>query len=165
LPIAHAAGNRLIVEAVHVLLRRNAESRGFAAKQGEFASRDVGTYLLDYAVMIDASAIQRLSDSFGRYRKRISRAPHPAGVVQGAVKFGIGIRFWSFSHPHTFYSICTAFSSSIAALVGKTLPAPGGNPRANFKAVPLPEISAWIALLCEEGHTSGSSLDAHFRKL
>jgi hypothetical protein len=53
----------------------------------------------------------------------------------------------------------------VAALVGKTLPAPGGNPRANFKPVPLPEISACIALLCEEGHASGSSLDAHFRKL
>jgi len=38
--IAHAAGNRLVVEALHVL-------------HGEFASRDVGTYLLDYAVTID----------------------------------------------------------------------------------------------------------------
>jgi hypothetical protein len=51
--IAHAASNRLVIEALHVMLRRNAESRGFAAKQGEFASRDVGAYLLDHAVMID----------------------------------------------------------------------------------------------------------------
>jgi hypothetical protein len=51
--IAHAAGNRLVIEALDVLLRRNAESRGFAAKQGEIASRNVGTDLLDHAVMID----------------------------------------------------------------------------------------------------------------
>jgi hypothetical protein len=38
---------------IHVLLRRNAESRGFASKQGEFASRDVGAYLLDHTVMVD----------------------------------------------------------------------------------------------------------------
>ena len=61
--IAHAAGNRLVVKALHVLLRRNAESRGFAAKQGEFASRDVGADLLDDTVMIDQGfgypAVQR----------------------------------------------------------------------------------------------------------
>jgi len=38
--VAHPAGNRLVVEALHVL-------------QGEFASRDVAAYLLDDAVMID----------------------------------------------------------------------------------------------------------------
>jgi hypothetical protein len=36
----HATGNRLVIEAIHVLQR-------------VFASRDVGAYLLDHAVMID----------------------------------------------------------------------------------------------------------------
>jgi hypothetical protein len=65
--IAHPARNRLVVEALHVLLRRTAESRGSAAKQGEFTSRDVGADLLDDPVMINqASDIQRLSDGFGK---------------------------------------------------------------------------------------------------
>jgi hypothetical protein len=38
--IADPARNRLVVEGVHVL-------------QGEFASRDVGSYFLDHAVMSD----------------------------------------------------------------------------------------------------------------
>jgi hypothetical protein len=152
--IAHPTRNRLVVKALHIL-------------EGEFTSQDVSVYLLDHPVMIDQRfgypAINRRLGQVAQMN--FPRTPFPAGVVQGAVKFGIGIRFWSFSHPRTFYSICTALSSSIAALVGRILPAPGGNPRVNFKAVPLPEISAWIALLCEEGHASGSSLDAHFRKL
>jgi hypothetical protein len=65
--IAHPARNRLVVEALHALLRRTAESRGSAAKQGEFTSRDVGADLLDDPVMINqASDIQRLSDGFGK---------------------------------------------------------------------------------------------------
>jgi hypothetical protein len=55
----------LIVKALHVL-------------QGEFPSRDVRAYPFDHPVMIAirASAIQRLIDGFGKYRNRISRAPH-----------------------------------------------------------------------------------------
>jgi hypothetical protein len=41
------------------------------------ASRDVRAHLFDHPVMVDqASAIQRFSDGFGKYRNRISRAPH-----------------------------------------------------------------------------------------
>ena len=89
--IAHAAGNRLVVEALHVL-------------HGEFASRDVGTYLLDYAVMIH----QGFGDpAIKRWLRQIPqadflRAPFAADVVQGAMKLSIGIKFWFFSRCHTF---------------------------------------------------------------
>jgi hypothetical protein len=37
--IAHPSRNRLVIEALHIL-------------QGQFTSRDIGTYLLDHAVMM-----------------------------------------------------------------------------------------------------------------
>jgi hypothetical protein len=115
--IAHPARNRLVVEAIHVLLRRNAESRGFAAKQGEFASRDVGAYLLDHSVMID----QGFGDpAIKRWLRQIAQAdfprpPFPAGIVQGTVNFGIGIRFWFLCHCHGLHCSrrCVALDAPI----------------------------------------------------
>jgi hypothetical protein len=75
------------MEALHVL-------------QGEFASRDVGAYLLDHAMMID----QRFRyPAINRWFRQIAQTdfsgtPIPAGVAQGAVQFGCEIWFRFFSH-------------------------------------------------------------------
>ena len=140
-------------------------------KEGRAASSPAHRYGL--AMMIDQSfgypAVQRWLRQIPQ--ADFPRAPFAAGVVQGAMKLRIGIKFWLFSRCHTFTRFAVALSSSIRAQVGKTIAIVSYRRHrhrvvtpANFKAVPLPEISAWIALLCE-GRATGSSLDQHFRKL
>jgi len=83
----HPSGDRLVIEALHVL-------------QGEFASRNVSTYLLDDTVVFDQGlgypAIQR------RFRQiaqpDFPSTPLAAGIVQGTMKFGCEIRFRFFGH-------------------------------------------------------------------
>jgi hypothetical protein len=96
------------------------------------------------------------------------RTPFPVGVVQGAMKLSIGIKFWFFSRCQTFTRFavpCRPRYRRESARPVLLSPYRRVVTPANFKAVPLSEISAWIALLCEEGRASGSSLDEHFRKL
>ena len=92
--VTHAAGNRLVIEALHVL-------------QGEFASRDVGAYFLDDSVMIDQSfgdpAIERRPRQISQ--PNFPRTPFPASVVQGAVKVDIGIGFRFFSHCDSLHDL------------------------------------------------------------
>jgi hypothetical protein len=120
--VAHPARNRLVVEALHVLLRRNAESRGFAAKQGEFASRDVGADLLDYAVMID----QGFGDpAIKRWLRQIPKADFLRAPFCGRRCSRCDeVEYWDqvlvFQPLPHLYTICGALSSSIRARVGKT---------------------------------------------
>jgi len=61
--IAHPTRNRPVVEALHVL-------------QGEVASRDVGTDLLDHTMTVDQRLGDRVvNEGLSRYRRRISRTP------------------------------------------------------------------------------------------